>query len=346
MNMLALLFLCKRKDYFMAESITDEQILENYIKELKKFNIFKILKLQDMEIIHSNFLAWLLNPTENHGLGRLFFDEFCKYAGITNNFEDLEVVREEGNIDILVKDNKNNRYIIIENKYGTKERNNQLCRYAEYVKYLYRAKDENIIKIYIDIEEEKSVSEKGYKSITYEKNVLPVLEEIVNKIKENSPEQQAVFQYIAILKEKYAIKEYLKNICLNMHKTGKYSDKYKDLIGRMLAHRRFEVMDAVKNFLTDKFFLLKQNGVYRIVFAKNESSYNKGDGTYYLFNNLGTNNDSEIQLLTNYINQDGKKSMKQIGIITEDVYNKFFYEESDKMKELLNSKLEQILKKI
>ena len=60
MNMLALLFLCKRKDYFMAESITDEQILENYLKELKKFNIFKILYFMIIIYFDLGFSFFLL----------------------------------------------------------------------------------------------------------------------------------------------------------------------------------------------------------------------------------------------------------------------------------------------
>lgn len=43
---------------------------------LDKPNIFHALKIIQQEIRHSNFLAWLLNPKENHGLGNSFLKDF------------------------------------------------------------------------------------------------------------------------------------------------------------------------------------------------------------------------------------------------------------------------------
>ncbi len=37
-----------------------------------KLNIFDALGVVHQEIRHSNFLAWLLDPAESHGLGGLF----------------------------------------------------------------------------------------------------------------------------------------------------------------------------------------------------------------------------------------------------------------------------------
>jgi Trp operon repressor len=46
---------------------------------LSRFNIFRILRAARHEIRHSNMLAWLLTPDENHGLGdgvaRLIFGD-------------------------------------------------------------------------------------------------------------------------------------------------------------------------------------------------------------------------------------------------------------------------------
>ena len=51
-----------------------EELIEKFLKRSIEFNIFKVLKLEDFEIRHSNFLAWLLDPSENHELK----DEFLK----------------------------------------------------------------------------------------------------------------------------------------------------------------------------------------------------------------------------------------------------------------------------
>ena len=65
------------------------QLLENFIcdeqlKELEQkfegFNIFDCLRLTRAEIRHSNFLAWLLDPNETHGMNDYFLKEFLKKA--------------------------------------------------------------------------------------------------------------------------------------------------------------------------------------------------------------------------------------------------------------------------
>ena len=49
--------------------------LENLLEE---FNIFETLKITHAEIRHSNVIAWLLNPTENHGLSNYFLKQLFK----------------------------------------------------------------------------------------------------------------------------------------------------------------------------------------------------------------------------------------------------------------------------
>jgi len=44
------------------------------------FNIFAVLGRPRLEQAHSNFLAWLLNPQEAHGLGDQFLREFMQRA--------------------------------------------------------------------------------------------------------------------------------------------------------------------------------------------------------------------------------------------------------------------------
>jgi hypothetical protein len=53
---------------FVAGNV-DLQRLEN---ALRKFNLFDSLKLVWQEVKHSDFLAYLLDPQQNHGLGDIF----------------------------------------------------------------------------------------------------------------------------------------------------------------------------------------------------------------------------------------------------------------------------------
>lgn len=59
-----------------AETESKRALLEKFVEELESleriaygFNIFTTLDIINTEIRHSNVLAWLLDPSENHGLG-------------------------------------------------------------------------------------------------------------------------------------------------------------------------------------------------------------------------------------------------------------------------------------
>lgn len=45
---------------------------------LRAVNIFDILKITRAEIRHSNFLGWILNPDEGHGLNEIVLVRFLR----------------------------------------------------------------------------------------------------------------------------------------------------------------------------------------------------------------------------------------------------------------------------
>lgn len=65
-------------DLFELESFKE---LHNIIKNSDESNIFKILKLQNYEIRHSNYLAWLLDPKKSHGLNNTFLKKIFETIG-------------------------------------------------------------------------------------------------------------------------------------------------------------------------------------------------------------------------------------------------------------------------
>ena len=142
----------------MTETLKQQQQLEKLLlsedlEELNDltghFNIFNALKLQNNEIRHSNFLAWLMTPYETHKLGSYFLKEFLKeaikdYSLDENialslkdiafcNFDDTEVKRVYKNIDLLLINHTNNFVCIIENKIWTGEHDCQLERFGDIV---------------------------------------------------------------------------------------------------------------------------------------------------------------------------------------------------------------------
>ena len=130
------------------KELTDIELLENFVLSnpeldklenlLSEFNIFETLNLKYAEIRHSNVLAWLLSPHENHGLGSYFIKQFLKFIVSANRsyfassklslidfelfaYSNVEVRREWNNIDIaiiIVEGNKK-LLIAIENKIKT-----------------------------------------------------------------------------------------------------------------------------------------------------------------------------------------------------------------------------------
>lgn len=102
--------------------VANNQLLDRLDSKLNEFNPFKVLKVDQFEIRHSNILAWLLDPNENHSLSdmilkKLSAEILCGDVLTKNHdlqitdillgsFHDAEVLREWRNIDILVVSKK------------------------------------------------------------------------------------------------------------------------------------------------------------------------------------------------------------------------------------------------
>ena len=66
--------------------MTDQEILERFVtdnkdlgeleSQLQEFNMFEALGLVQSEIRHSNFIAWIMDPKETHGMGDYFLKRF------------------------------------------------------------------------------------------------------------------------------------------------------------------------------------------------------------------------------------------------------------------------------
>jgi hypothetical protein len=117
-----------------------------------RFNIFDALGITRVEIRHSNFLAFILDPAESHGQGQIFLKavlmDLLKKASpggrplspIDLDGTDLrgvEVRREWKHIDLLILCQEPRLCVVIENKIGSKEGPDQLSRYEATVKQHY-----------------------------------------------------------------------------------------------------------------------------------------------------------------------------------------------------------------
>lgn len=132
--------------------VVDNPELEKLEDLLDQFNIFEALNAVKVEVRHSDFLAFLLNPKQNHGLREIFATRLIQKAiGVEKRFDspvtaieldiwdlqELDVRREWHNIDILLIDDANRLAVIIENKIESEEHSHQLQRYYATVEQHY-----------------------------------------------------------------------------------------------------------------------------------------------------------------------------------------------------------------
>lgn len=173
----------------MENNFTLEQIRDEIIKfkhdpdfqELEKLYYSKsfseILGVSRREISHSNFLVWLLDHTESHGLGEFSIKKFLDiilifsnhkpesaHANLYNAFatEDYKIekaviksefsIQNFGRLDIYIEltitiaEQPYNIKLIVENKVESKENNDQTHRYF---KHFSSNQKENEVIIYI-----------------------------------------------------------------------------------------------------------------------------------------------------------------------------------------------------
>lgn len=158
-------------------------LLSNDFKKLSEIkdevNIFKIINMVDKEAIHSDILAWLFNPYENHNFNdkaikvllMQLSEKDAEYINLfLQDYSDLEVYREYTidngrRIDILMESRNNKVIFIIENKIWSGEGDNQLEDYKKYIDEKYS--DYNRIFLYLTPEKERKEKYKGYIHITY-----------------------------------------------------------------------------------------------------------------------------------------------------------------------------------
>ncbi len=144
--------------------IEDRQALEAFVVEnadlesleglLAQFNIFEAIGVIREEVHHSDFLAFLLDPRQNHRLGDAFVRRLLQKILIAAkdlapplspvhldswDLGRLTVRREWQNIDILLVDKSNRLVVVIENKIDSTEHSGQLGSYLRLVRAEYPA---------------------------------------------------------------------------------------------------------------------------------------------------------------------------------------------------------------
>lgn len=128
--------------------IIDNHDLAELDQLLAGFNLFEALGNTRREERHSDFLAFLMDPSQPHGLDETFLRAFVQVAledepkkpsklkridAALFDLSEARVEREWNRIDILVRSDAEGFILLIENKVDTDEHSDQLRRYVDLI---------------------------------------------------------------------------------------------------------------------------------------------------------------------------------------------------------------------
>ena len=219
-----------------ARRTLESFILSPELSELEtrfaRFNVFEALGVTRREIHHSSFLAFLLTPQESHGLHDLFLRRFLQDVARTASEPSVSVIelddldlnktecrREYQNIDILLRDPVNQIVVVIENKVGSTQHDNQLARYRKIIASKYPA--ERFIGVYLTPTGEDSRND-DYVPYSYEKVRYILNELLARETILLTPHFRSVLeQYGDLLDRKFMADDKLQELCAKIYKRHK-----------------------------------------------------------------------------------------------------------------------------
>lgn len=254
---------------------SDEEALQDFLLDIdclnellpwtKRFNLFDVLKISRMEIRHSNMLAWLLNPNENHGFGDAFLkaiiqvvvqnDDNGRYnilETLLMDFYSFVVYREWKNIDILLVSDAEKFLIAIENKIDSHEHDDQLKKYREILATDYP--DYRKMCLYLTPDGEEPSDTNHWDVLSY-RDVVEALSDQRGAMELTPDVALIVENYLDVLRRDIVEDERLVEIC------NKIYAKHKKALDLIFEHRidgRTRLVDIVKTVLVT---LSQENGI-------------------------------------------------------------------------------------
>lgn len=165
------------------QAFAGDELLGQLEEALTKFNIFAAIGATHRELWHSDFLAYLLDPMQNHGLHddflRCFLRETVPEVLGAASFERVVVQREYKYTDILIEDEEAKVSVIIENKIWSPEGAGQLKTYWEAISAKHPDPDWRIYGVYLTPTGRSPSGDSRYDPLSYGK-VIAMLEEVLH----------------------------------------------------------------------------------------------------------------------------------------------------------------------
>ena len=220
-------------DKKLASLITDYDF-EQIELALREPNVFKALSIGRKEIRHSNFLAYILNPNENHGLNDIVLKKFLRdifsdskalnRTAFDSDYLDIstcEIRREWRNIDILIIFSKD--IILIENKVDSLDHSSQLKRFKKVADENFPDKYRHFVYLTpFGSEPVDEASKEFYINYSYIQ-VADILERIISLYKNSISEKVKFYleDYLSTIKRELLMNDSLNDLALKVYNAHK-----------------------------------------------------------------------------------------------------------------------------
>lgn len=233
------------------------------ISKTSGFNPFDVLKIARTEIRHSNMLAWLLDPNENHGFGPRISAALISFiirngmvnydvavSLLTKKHNDIVVKREWKSIDILIESREGKYVICIENKVDTQDHSNQLNRYYETIQETESYQD--FVKIFLYLTPDgltpNNDKNNAWRTIAY-RDMINIIQQ--EQEKANLPDDVRTFvnQYLEILRRETMEDTNLAQLCRKIYAEHKQA---LDLIFEYRSDIQMNVRDELAEWIRSK----------------------------------------------------------------------------------------------
>lgn len=244
--------------------LENDEKFQLFIKKYNRPNCFKIIGNDHYELRHSSFIAWLLNPVENHGLGtypmHLFLGVLSGKGNRKYNEKELEIEKlnvnteypissskkGDGRIDVYAYNEK--MVMILENKVKSKENYNDSTNMfqtdAYYQYFEQQESDKERIYVYLHpTSSGENAKNKNFIHITYQELYDQIIFKCIHYSKISVDTRYVLEQYAASLTQTPLLAYTYREEAEQIYK--KYQEFFEQL--------REEVKDEAKKELCSKF---------------------------------------------------------------------------------------------
>jgi hypothetical protein len=272
----------------ILEDLVRDPDLEELESIADQFNIFDVLGIIHVEVRHSKFLAWLLDPAGSHGFGDYFLGMFMKLvaSGMEGgptlldvdawNLSDAEVRLEWNHVDILIVSESGGFVCVIENKIHSSEHSGQLSRYRKIVEEAGEFSGFDKLYVYLTVSGEEP-SDGAYLPLTYG-DVLGLLSHLLERKGDLGPDVLVLIEHYESMLRRYVVEDSeVQKICRRLYRKHR---KAFDLVFEYMPDKLSEIYDDLVEIIdADEDMILDDCSKSRIRFVPREMDVVPKKGT-------------------------------------------------------------------